>query len=140
MSNKKSLRIAAQAFKFGLVYSGLTPEGDYWPLVVVPAVEAPAVLPAVVAPAVEAPAVVLPAVEVASPLVAGAPVPVAPAVEAPSAGAVEVAEESVLIVLLDSVVAGVVVVLSVVEAVLDSQEVRATARNRADTFRRLFIL
>jgi hypothetical protein len=38
------------------------------------------------------------------------------------------------------VVAGVVVVLSVVEAVLDSQEVRATARNRADTFRRLFIL
>jgi hypothetical protein len=118
----------------------MIPEGDYWPLVVVPAVEAPAVLPAVVAPAVEAPAVVLPAVEVASPLVAGAPVPVAPAVEAPSAGAVEVAEESVLIVLLDSVVAGVVVVLSVVEAVLDSQEVRATARNRADTFRRLFIL
>lgn len=101
-----------------------------------PAVEAPAVE----APAVEAPAVVLPAVEVASPLVAGAPVPVAaPAVEAPSAE-VEVAEESVLIVLLDSVVAGVVLVLSVVEAVFDSQEVRPTARNRADTFRRLFIL
>jgi DNA polymerase IIIc chi subunit len=97
------------------------------------------VLPAVEAPAVEAPAVEAPAVEVASPLVAGAPVPVAPAVEAPSAE-VEVAEESVLIVLLDSVVAGVVVVLSVVEAVLDSQEVKATARNRADTFRRLFIL
>jgi hypothetical protein len=70
-------------------------------------------------------------------------VPVAPAAGAiaPSAaGAVEVAEESVLIVLLDSVVAGVVVVLSVVEAVFDSQEVRPTARNRADTFRRLFIL
>jgi hypothetical protein len=98
------------------------------------------VLPAVEAPAVEAPAVVLPAVEVASPLVAGAPVPVAPAVEAPSAGAVEVADESVLMVLLDSVVAGVVVVLSVVEAVFDSQEARPTARNRADTFRRLFIL
>lgn len=69
--------------------------------------------------------------------------PIAPVAGAAvaSAGAVLVADESLLIVLvLDSVVAGVVVV-SVV-AVFDSHEVRPTARNKAaaDTFRRLVIL
>jgi hypothetical protein len=65
-----------------------------------------------------------------------APVPVAA-----SAGAVVVALESVLMVEDDSVVAGVVVLVSVV-AVFDSHEVRPTAMKRAaaDTFRRLFIL
>lgn len=60
----------------------------------------------------------------------------------PVAGVLLIDEvESLLIVLLlDSVVEGVVVVLSVVEAVFDSHEARPTARNRADTFRRLFIL
>jgi hypothetical protein len=41
-------------------------------------------------------------------------------------------------VVVDSVVAGVVVVVSVVD--FDSHEARPTARNRADTFSRLFIL
>jgi hypothetical protein len=65
-----------------------------------------------------------------------APVPAA------SAGAVLIDEaESVVAVVVDSVVAGVVVVVSLV-AVFDSHEVRPTARNRAaaDTFRTLFIL
>jgi hypothetical protein len=52
---------------------------------------------------------------------------------------VVVAVESVVAVMVDSVVAGVVVVVSVV-AVFDSHEARPTARNRADTFSRLFIL
>jgi hypothetical protein len=47
--------------------------------------------------------------------------------------------ESVVMVEDDSVVAGVVVVVSVV-AVFDSHEVMPITRNRADTFRRLFIL
>lgn len=52
-----------------------------------------------------------------------------------------VEDESVLMVDDDSVVAGVVVLVSVVE-VFDSHEVRPTAMKRAaaDTFRRLFIL
>jgi hypothetical protein len=76
---------------------------------------------------------------VVSPAVVGAPVPV-PA----SAGAVVLEAESVAIVLLDSVVAGVVVVSVVLVSVagFDSHEVRPTARKRAaaDTFSRLFIL
>ena len=48
-------------------------------------------------------------------------------------------DESVLVVEDDSVVAGVVVVVSLV-AVFDSHEAMPTARNRADTFSRLFIL
>ena len=47
--------------------------------------------------------------------------------------------ESVVVVLDDSVVAGVVVLVSVV-AVFDSHEVMPITRNRADTFSRLFIL
>ncbi len=50
-----------------------------------------------------------------------------------------VEDESVLVLMVDSVVAGVVVVVSVV-AVFDSHEARPTARNRADTFSTLFIL
>jgi hypothetical protein len=61
-----------------------------------------------------------------------------------SAGAVVLEAESVAIVLLDSVVAGVVVVSVVLVSVagFDSHEVRPTARKRAaaDTFSRLFIL
>jgi uncharacterized membrane protein YdcZ (DUF606 family) len=74
---------------------------------------------------------------VVSPAVAGAPVPVAA-----SAGAALIDEvESVVMVEDDSVVAGVVVLVSLV-AVFDSHEVRPTAMKRAaaDTFRRLFIL
>jgi hypothetical protein len=50
--------------------------------------------------------------------------------------------ESVVMVEDDSVVAAGVVVVSLVlvSAVFDSHEARPTARNRADTFRRLFIL
>ena len=47
--------------------------------------------------------------------------------------------ESVFIVEVDSVVAGVVVVVSLV-AVFDSHEVMPITKNRADTFSRLFIL
>lgn len=47
--------------------------------------------------------------------------------------------ESVATVVVDSVVAGVVVVVSVV-AVFDSHEAIPTARNKAETFSRLFIL
>jgi hypothetical protein len=64
------------------------------------------------------------------------------AVIAPSAGAALIDEvESVVVVVVDSVVAGVVVLVSVV-AVFDSHEVRPTAMKRAaaDTLRRLFIL
>ena len=51
-------------------------------------------------------------------------------------------DESALIALPDSVpeAAGVVVVVESVVAVFDSHEARPTARNRADTFRRLVIL
>jgi hypothetical protein len=83
--------------------------------------------------------VVVPVVVVAP--AAGAIAPsAAGAVVASAAGAVDiVAVESVEVLMVDSVVAGVAVVVSVV-AVLDSQEARPIARNRADTFRTLFIL
>jgi hypothetical protein len=61
---------------------------------------------------------------------------------APSAAGavvVEVEVESEVVLMVDSVAAGVVVEVSVV-AVFDSHEARPTARNRADTFSRLFIL
>jgi len=65
-----------------------------------------------------------------------APVPVAA-----SAGAALIDEVESVVMVVDSVVAGVVVVVSVV-AVFDSHEVRPTAMKRAaaDTLRRLFIL
>jgi len=83
--------------------------------------------------------VVVPVVVVAPS--AGAAVASAAGAIAPSAaGAVVVVEaESVEVLMVDSVAAGVVVVVSVV-AVFDSHEARPTARNRADTFSRLFIL
>jgi hypothetical protein len=81
--------------------------------------------------------VVVPAAGAIAPSVVA---PAAGAAVASAAGAVEVAVESVLVLMVevDSVVAGVVVVDSVVD--LDSHEARPTARNRADTFSRLFIL
>jgi len=82
--------------------------------------------------------VVAPAAGAAAPSVVVAP---AAGAAVASAGAVDMVEvESVLIVEDDSVVAGVVVVVVSVEAVFDSHEARPTARNRADTFSRLFIL
>lgn len=79
--------------------------------------------------------VVVPAAGAAAPSVEVAP---AAGAAVASAGAVDMVEaESVVMVEDDSVVAGVVVVSEV--AVFDSHEVRPIARNRADTFSRLFI-